>query len=158
MSGRRLLGWGHVERYEKRVVSVLHELLSFTMEKIVEVDQLAPFRRDVGIGVNVRELLLRHPGIFYISAKGKTLTVFLKEAYRNGGLIESNPVYEARRNMLDLVLLGYRKTRKLLAGAAAKEESSVVVCEVNEEGERQWDWVIPFLENCEENRSPWCCV
>jgi len=52
-------------------------------------------------------------------------------------LIEPNPVYEARRNILDLVLLGYRKTRKLLAGDEAKEESNVAVCEVNKEGERQ---------------------
>ena len=58
--------------------------------------------------------------------------------------------------MLDLVLLGYRKTRQLLAcdDESNKEESNVVACEVNEEGERQGDWVIPFLEKCEENRSP----
>jgi len=145
---------GGIERYEKRAVAILHELLSLTVEKMVEVDQLAHFRRDLGIEVNVRELLLRHPGIFYISTKGKTLTVFLREAYRKGGLIEPNPMYEARRNMLNLVLLGCRKTRTLLAGDEAKEESNVVVCEVNEEGERQGDWVIPFLENCEESRSP----
>ncbi|QCD97109.1 hypothetical protein DEO72_LG6g1819 [Vigna unguiculata] len=145
---------GGIERYEKRAVAILHELLSLTVEKMVEVDQLAHFRRDLGIEVNVRELLLRHPGIFYISTKGKTLTVFLREAYRKGGLIEPNPMYEARRNILNLVLLGCRKTRTLLAGDEAKEESNVVVCEVNEEGERQGDWVIPFLENCEESRSP----
>jgi len=75
---------GGIERYEKRVLAVLHELLSLTVEKMVEVDQLAHFRRDLGIEVNVRELLLRHPGIFYISTKGKTLTVFLREAYRKG--------------------------------------------------------------------------
>ena len=46
--------------------------------------------------------------------------------------------------------------RQLLAcdDESNKEESNDVVCEVNEEGERQGDWVIPFLENCEENRSP----
>ncbi|QCD97106.1 hypothetical protein DEO72_LG6g1816 [Vigna unguiculata] len=83
---------GGIERYEKRVLAVLHELLSLTVEKMVEVDQLAHFRRDLGIEVNVRELLLRHPG--------------------------------------------YRKTRKLLAGDEAKEESNVAVCEVNKEGSR----------------------
>ncbi|KAL2320594.1 hypothetical protein Fmac_029563 [Flemingia macrophylla] len=145
---------GGIERYEKRAVAVLHELLSLTVEKMVEVDQLAHFRRDFGIEVNVRELLLKHPGIFYISSKGKNLTVFLREAYRKGGLIEPNPVYEVRRNMLDLVLLGCRKTRQLLACDESKEESnSSVVYEVNEEGERQGDWVIPFLENCGENKS-----
>ena len=146
---------GGIERYEKRAVAVLHELLSLTVEKMVEVDQLAHFRRDFGVEVNVRELLLRHPGIFYLSTKGKTLTVFLREAYRKGGLVEPNPVYETRRNMLDLVLLGCRKTKLLLdCDESNKEESNVVACEVNEEGERQGDWVIPFLEKCEENRSP----
>ncbi|KAL2952456.1 hypothetical protein AAZX31_19G112200 [Glycine max] len=146
---------GGIERYEKRAVAVLHELLSLTVEKMVEVDQLAHFRRDFGVEVNVRELLLRHPGIFYLSTKGKTLTVFLREAYRKGGLVEPNPVYETRRNMLDLVLLGCRKTKLLLdCDESNKEESNVVACEVNEEGERQGDWVIPFLKKCEENRSP----
>ena len=103
----------------------------------------------------MRELLLRHPGIFYLSTKGKTLTVFLREAYGKGGLVKPNPVYETRRNMLDLVLLGCRKTKLLLdCDESNKEESNVVACEVNEEGERQGDWVIPFLEKCEENRSP----
>ncbi|RDY09203.1 Protein ROOT PRIMORDIUM DEFECTIVE 1, partial [Mucuna pruriens] len=131
---------GGIERYQKRAVAVLHELLSLTVEKMVEVDQLVHFRRDFGIEVNVRELLLRHPGIFYISTKGKSVTVFLREAYRKGGLIESNPVYTARRSMLDLVLLGCRKTRQLLTCDESKEKSNAVVCEVNEEGGRQGDW------------------
>ncbi|WVZ15563.1 hypothetical protein V8G54_013129 [Vigna mungo] len=82
-----------MERYEKR-------LLSLTVEKMVEDDQLVHFRRDLGIEVNVCELLLRHPG----------------------------------------------------------RDSNVVVCKVIEEGESQGesqgDWVIPFLENCEESISP----
>ncbi|KAL0439585.1 UNVERIFIED_CONTAM: protein ROOT PRIMORDIUM defective [Sesamum latifolium] len=46
--------------------------------------------------------------MFYLSTKGKRHTVFLREAYERGCLIESNPVYEARRKLLDLVLLGCR--------------------------------------------------
>lgn len=49
-------------------------------------------------------------------------------------------MHEARKNMLDLVLLGSRKTRKFLAGDETKEDN-VVVCEVNDEGERQRDLV-----------------
>lgn len=144
---------GGIDRYEKRAVAVLHELLSLTVEKMVEVDQLAHFRRDFAIQVNLRELLLRNPGIFYISTKGKTQTVFLREAYRKGSLIEPNPIYNARRNMLDLVLLGRRKTKQLLACDKLEEGSSNVVCVVDEGGKRPGDWVIPFLESCEENRS-----
>ncbi|KAJ1404509.1 Plant organelle RNA recognition domain [Sesbania bispinosa] len=145
---------GGVQRYEKRAVAVLHELLSLTVEKMVEVDQLAHFRRDFAIEVNVRELLLCHPGIFYISTKGSTQTVFLREAYRKGGLIEPNPVYTSRRNMLDLVLFGRRKTKQLLACDESKEESNIVIYDVDKGGKREGDWVIPFLESCEENRSP----
>jgi len=143
---------GGVQRYEKRAVAVLHELLSLTVEKMVEVDQLAHFRRDFDIEVNVRELLLRHPGIFYISTKGNAQTVFLREAYEKGGLIEPNPVYEVRRNMLELVLLGRRKTKQLLASCdESKEDSNVVVYEVDGGGKREGDWVIPFLEGNEKN-------
>ncbi|KAK6944518.1 Plant organelle RNA recognition domain [Dillenia turbinata] len=75
---------GGLARFEKRVVAVLHEFLSLTVEKMVEVERLSHFRKDLGIEVNVRELLLKHPGIFYISTKGATETVFLREAYSKG--------------------------------------------------------------------------
>lgn len=146
---------GGIECYEKRAVAVLHELLSLTVEKMVEVDQLVHFRKDFAIQVNVRELLLRHQGIFYISTKGKTQTVFLREAYSKGGLVDPNPIYTARRNMLDLVLLGRRKTKQLLTcDDNFKEGTNAVAYEVDGEGKRQGEWVIPFLESCEENRSP----
>jgi len=149
---RKNVKCGGVQRYEKRAVAILHELLSLTVEKMVEVDQLAHFRRDFDVEVNVRELLLRHPGIFYISTKGNAQTVFLREAYEKGGLIEPNPVYEVRRNMLELVLLGRRKTKQLLASCdESKEESNAVVYEVNGGGKREGDWVIPFLEGNEKN-------
>ncbi|XP_058750719.1 protein ROOT PRIMORDIUM DEFECTIVE 1-like [Vicia villosa] len=141
---------GRAQRYEKRAVAVLHELLSLTVEKMVEVDQLAHFRRDFAIEVNMRELLLRHPGIFYISTKGNAQTVFLREAYEKGGLLEPNPVYETRRNMLELVLLGRMKTKQLLASNEFKEESNTVVCKVDG-GKREGDWAIQFLEGCEKN-------
>ena len=94
--GIRVRTCGGVERYEKRAVAVIHELLSLTVDKMVGVDQLAHFRRDFAIEVNVRELLLRHPGVFYISTKGTTQTVFLREAYSKGCLVEPNPIYNAR--------------------------------------------------------------
>ncbi|XP_045793152.1 protein ROOT PRIMORDIUM DEFECTIVE 1 [Trifolium pratense] len=142
---------GGAQRYEKRAVAVIHELLSLTVEKMVEVDQLAHFRRDFAIEVNMRELLLRYPGIFYISTKGNAQTVFLREAYEKGGLVEPNPVYAVRRNMLELVLLGRRKTKQLLACDEFKEESNNVVCEVDGNGKRDGDWAIPFLESSEKN-------
>lgn len=140
---------GGVERYEKRAVAVIHELLSLTVEKMVEVDQLAHFRRDFAIEVNVRELLLSHPGIFYICTKGKTQTVFLREAYSKGCLIEPNPIYTARRNMLDLVLLRCRKTKQLLACDEFKDGRDTVVYSEYDNGKRQGHGLTQFLENSE---------
>ncbi|XP_061340376.1 protein ROOT PRIMORDIUM DEFECTIVE 1 [Gastrolobium bilobum] len=93
---------------EKRAVSVVHEFLSLTVEKMVEVEKISHFRKWFGIDLNVRDLFLDHPGIFYLSTKGKRHTVFLREAYERGCLIEPNPVYDARRRLLDLVVLERR--------------------------------------------------
>lgn len=95
-------------RMEKRAVGIVHEFLSLTVEKMVEVEKISHFRKWLGIDLNVRDLFLDHPGMFYLSTKGKRHTVFLREAYERGCLIEPNPVYEARRKLLDLVLLGCR--------------------------------------------------
>lgn len=131
-----------VERFEKRVVAVIHELLSLTVEKMVEVDRLAHFRKDLGIEVNVREVLLKHPGIFYVSTKGSTQTVFLREAYSKGCLIDPNPIYNVRRKMLDLVLLKNRHSRELSeTGDETHEGKRDVVISSHDdwEGERDGD-------------------
>ncbi|WOL06115.1 hypothetical protein Cni_G14847 [Canna indica] len=103
---------GNVQRFEKRAVGILHEFLSLTVEKMVEVERLSHFRRSFSMEVNVRELILKHPGMFYISTKGNQ-TVFLREAYSKGYLVEPNPIYEVRQKMLDLVLLGRRNTTQV---------------------------------------------
>ncbi|KAI3771888.1 hypothetical protein L6452_03059 [Arctium lappa] len=93
---------------EKRAVGIVHEFLSLTVEKTVEVEKISHFRKWFGIDLNVRDLFLDHPGIFYLSTKGKRHTVFLREAYERGCLIDPNPVYGVRRKLLDLVVLGRR--------------------------------------------------
>ncbi|GMI79960.1 hypothetical protein like AT1G06440 [Hibiscus trionum] len=91
---------------EKRAVAVVHEFLSLTVERMVEVEKISHFRNSFAVDLNIRDLFLDHPGMFYLSTKGKRHTVFLREAYERGCLIDSNPVYSARRKLLDLVLLG----------------------------------------------------
>ncbi|XP_059643887.1 LOW QUALITY PROTEIN: protein ROOT PRIMORDIUM DEFECTIVE 1 [Cornus florida] len=93
---------------EKRTVGIVHEFLSLPVEKTVEVEKISHFRNCFGIDLNIRDLFLDHPGIFYLSTKGKRHTVFLREAYEKGCLIEPNPVYNVRRKLLDLVLMGHR--------------------------------------------------
>ncbi|CAH9070526.1 unnamed protein product [Cuscuta epithymum] len=93
---------------EKRAVGIVHEFLSLTVEKMVEVEKISHFRKWFGIDLNIRDLFLDHPGIFYLSTKGYRHTVFLREAYERGCLIEPNSVYEARRKLLHLVAMGRR--------------------------------------------------
>ncbi|KAK8955090.1 hypothetical protein KSP39_PZI002769 [Platanthera zijinensis] len=103
---------GGVERFEKRAVGILHEFLSLTVEKMVDVERLSHFRRDFSMTVNLRELLLKHPGIFYISTKGRSPAVFLREKYVKG-LLEPNPLYTVRRKMLELVMLKCGRTNEM---------------------------------------------
>lgn len=93
---------------KKRAVGIVHEFLSLTVEKMVEIEKISHFRKWFGIDLNIRDLFLDHPGMFYLSTKGGKHTVFLREAYERGRLIESNPVYESRMSMLDLVVMGKR--------------------------------------------------
>ncbi|KAJ0099276.1 hypothetical protein Patl1_21058 [Pistacia atlantica] len=144
---------GGIERFEKRAVGIIHELLSLTVEKTVEVERLVHFRKDLAMEINVRELLLKHPGIFYISTKGSTQTVFLREAYSKGCLVEPNPVYDVRRKMLDLILLGCRNTRELQHEEDIKEQSDNGVGKIHEGGTGDGDWVIPILESSQNGNS-----
>ncbi|KAL8041212.1 hypothetical protein ABFX02_10G151700 [Erythranthe guttata] len=134
---------GGVDRYEKRAVGVIHELLCLTVEKMVEVERLVHFKKDLGLEVvNLRELILKHPGIFYISTRGSYQFVFLREKYCSGCLVETDAVFDVRRKMLELMLLGCRNTRIL------KEQQDDGRCVANEETvtRRDGDFVLPILE------------
>lgn len=93
---------------EKRAVAIAHEFLSLTVEKMAEVEKVSQFKKWIGMDLNIRDLFLDHPGIFYLSTKGRRHTVFLREAYERGRLIDPNPIYEARRRLLELVLMRRR--------------------------------------------------
>jgi len=112
----------NVDRIEKRIVGILHELLSLTVEKMIPLERLSHFRRVFAMEVNLRELLLKYPGIFYISTKGSAQTVILRESYSKGCLVEPNPVYDVRRKMLDLILPGCRNIGEPESAAWFSEE------------------------------------
>ncbi|MQL93923.1 hypothetical protein Taro_026576 [Colocasia esculenta] len=147
MGTARIRACGGVERFEKRAVGIIHELLSLTVEKMIEVERLSHFRRDFGMEVNVRELLLKHPGIFYISTKGNTQTVFLREGYSKGCSVEPNAVYSVRRKMLDLVLMGCRNTGLLDPLKKLEKQSDQMIHKELVGGPYDGEWVLPILEN-----------
>ncbi|KAK6945473.1 Plant organelle RNA recognition domain [Dillenia turbinata] len=76
----------------KRVVAVLHELLSLTMEKRLTSAQLDAFHSEFLLPSRLLLCLIKHHGIFYITNKGIKSTVFLKEAYNGSNLIEKCPL------------------------------------------------------------------
>ncbi|KAM0051664.1 putative plant organelle RNA recognition domain-containing protein [Helianthus debilis subsp. tardiflorus] len=149
--GFRSSSRGGIERFEKRAVGILHELLSLTVEKMVEIERLVHFKKDFGIPVNFRELILKHPGIFYISTKGCTQMVFLREAYCKDFLVSPNPVYVVRRKMLDLILLGSRNTRELRSQREVNERVGGDDRNHNRRGVIKDDFVISILENFDYN-------
>ncbi|GKB57670.1 protein root primordium defective 1 [Tanacetum coccineum] len=82
---------GHME-LEKRALAIVHEFLSLIVDKTMEVEKIGHFLKWFGIDLNVMDLFLDHPGMFYLSTKGKRHTVFLKEDYEHGCLVDPNPV------------------------------------------------------------------
>ncbi|XP_023511734.1 protein WHAT'S THIS FACTOR 1 homolog [Cucurbita pepo subsp. pepo] len=76
----------------KRVVAVLHEFLSLTMEKRMRSTQLDAFHREFLLPSKLLLCLLKHQGIFYITNKGARSTVLLKEAYEGSVLSDKCPL------------------------------------------------------------------
>ncbi|KAL6509476.1 Protein ROOT PRIMORDIUM DEFTIVE 1 [Orobanche gracilis] len=102
------------KRMEKRAVAMIHELLSLTVEKKMTLERIAHFRMVMSLPKKLKEFLLQHQGIFYISTRGnhgKLHTVFLREAYNKGELVEPNELYLARRKLAQLVLVSPRKAQ-----------------------------------------------
>ncbi|KAJ8771522.1 hypothetical protein K2173_026699 [Erythroxylum novogranatense] len=102
------------KRLEKRAVATIHELLSITVEKKITLERIAHFRMAMNLPTKLKEFLLQHQGIFYVSTRGnqgKLHTVFLREAYRRGELVEPNDLYLTRRKLGELVLLSPRKAK-----------------------------------------------
>ncbi|KAJ0968379.1 hypothetical protein J5N97_025296 [Dioscorea zingiberensis] len=112
VSGYDLRSLEAQKRMEKRAVAMIHEFLSLTVEKKSTLERIAQFREAMGLPKKLKEFLLQHQGIFYISTRGnqgKLHTVFLREAYRKGELIEPNELYTARRKLGELLLLSPKK-------------------------------------------------
>ncbi|XP_042512460.1 protein ROOT PRIMORDIUM DEFECTIVE 1 [Macadamia integrifolia] len=112
VSGHDLRSLEAQKRMEKRAIATIHELLSLTVEKKLTLERIAHFRLAMDMPKKLKEFLLQHQGIFYISTRGnhgKLHTVFLREAYQKGELIEPNELYLARRKLAELILLSPRK-------------------------------------------------
>ncbi|KAJ0085862.1 hypothetical protein Patl1_08008 [Pistacia atlantica] len=77
---------------EKRIVGLVHELLSLTLWKKMSIVKLGHFKREFGLPEKLNVLLLKHPGIFYVSNKYQIYTVLLREAYNGPELVGKDPL------------------------------------------------------------------
>ncbi|CAL9770789.1 unnamed protein product [Musa acuminata subsp. burmannicoides] len=98
------------QEFDKRAVAIMHEILSFTIEKRLVTDHLTHFRREFVMPQKLMRLLLKHFGIFYVSERGKRFSVFLTEAYDRSELIDKCPLVLWKEKILRLT--GYRGRRK----------------------------------------------
>lgn len=88
---------------EKRVVGLLHELLSLFVEHSAERKRFLCLRKYFGLPQKVHKAFERHPHVFYLSLRNNTCTAILKEAYCDETAIEVHPLAEVRKKYIALV-------------------------------------------------------
>ncbi|XVF23574.1 hypothetical protein REPUB_Repub13aG0050500 [Reevesia pubescens] len=88
---------------EKRVVGILHELLSLFVEHSAQRRKLLCLKKYFGLPQKVHKAFERHPHMFYLSFKNKTCTAILKEAYSGKSSIERHPLLGVRKEYIQLV-------------------------------------------------------
>lgn len=123
----------------KRTVGLVHELLSLTLWKKASILKLGHFRREFCLPEKLNVLLLKHPGIFYVSNKYQIYTVLLREAYSGSELIEKDPLVIVKEKFGDLMQDGLHEyNRRHCAMNLEKRRNKglvpVKVSEVDDEG------------------------
>ncbi|XVE79909.1 hypothetical protein DITRI_Ditri14bG0095200 [Diplodiscus trichospermus] len=88
---------------DKWAAAVLHEILNLFVAKKAGRDEILCLGEYLSIRSRFKTVLLHHPHIFYLSSKTETYTVVLKEAYKRGVLIESNPLMNIRNRYIHLM-------------------------------------------------------
>lgn len=88
---------------EKRTIGLVHELLSLTLWKKASIIKLSHFRRELFLPEKLNVLLLKHPGIFYVSNKYQIYTVLLREAYYGSELISKDPLVVVKEKFGELM-------------------------------------------------------
>ena len=108
---------------EKRVVGVLHEVLSLTLEKKALMQVLGRFRDEFGLPETIGKLVNRFPGIFYLSMRGNNKTVILREGYERESYYKSHlidgdhPLVHLKYKYAQMVRDGPRIRASLREGA-----------------------------------------
>uniref|UniRef100_A0A7N0UCC5 PORR domain-containing protein n=1 Tax=Kalanchoe fedtschenkoi TaxID=63787 RepID=A0A7N0UCC5_KALFE len=107
---------------EKRIVGVFHELLHLTVQKKTERKNVSNLRKPLAMPQKFTKVFERHPGIFYISMKGNTQTVVLREGYVGGELINKHPLVKIREKFSSIMKKGVVDRSRGLYKAAANDK------------------------------------
>lgn len=143
------------QEFDKRAVAVMHELLSFTIEKRLVTDHLTHFRKEFVMPQKLMRLLLKHFGIFYVSERGRRFNVFLNEAYEGSELIEKHPLVIWREKVESFV--DYRKKKKQIGTTTSidlQDLEDVDLVRTESEDEEVWlDLEKDSIESLEDSLS-----
>lgn len=112
------------KEFGKRAVAVLHEMLSFTLEKRLVTDHLTHFRQEFRLPQKLMRVFLRHFGIFYVSEKGRRFNVFLTTGYNGSELIEKSPLVLWKDKVAALMGERRRRVRGKLAYKDTDEDTA----------------------------------
>ncbi|KAL4182739.1 hypothetical protein AMTRI_Chr11g151750 [Amborella trichopoda] len=77
---------------EKRDVGLIHEILSLTLWKKASLVKLGHFKREFILPDRLDIMLIKHPGILYVSNRYQIHTVVLREGYSGSELIDKDPL------------------------------------------------------------------
>ncbi|KAK3164175.1 hypothetical protein QOZ80_1AG0013750 [Eleusine coracana subsp. coracana] len=94
---------------EKRLIGVLHEVLSLSVERRMAVPIVGKFCEEYRLSNAFANAFTRHPGIFYVSLKGGIKTAVLREAYNeNGELVDRDPLIELKERFVAIMDEGHK--------------------------------------------------
>lgn len=134
---------------DKRTVGLVHELLSLTLWKKMSLLKLSHFRKEFCLPEKLNVLLLKHPGVFYVSNKYQIYTVLLREGYNGSELIDKDPLvivkdkfgelmqeglYEYNRRHYFLNLEKKRKKGRITSGPEKRNNLSSEMSEQEDQG------------------------
>ncbi|XP_047319949.1 protein WHAT'S THIS FACTOR 9, mitochondrial [Impatiens glandulifera] len=131
---------------EKRNVGVFHELLHLTLSKQTQRKNVSNLRKPLSLPFKFTKVFERHPGIFYISRKGGTQTVVLREGYDCGEAVDKHPMVDVREKYARLMQKGFLDRSKGLykKGVSSKTQLNE---EEEEEDQSKFNREIGFLSN-----------
>ncbi|XP_051118466.1 protein WHAT'S THIS FACTOR 1 homolog, chloroplastic [Andrographis paniculata] len=99
---------------EKRMVGVLHELLSLSVHKRLPVPTVGKFCEEYRFSNAFQSVFTRHSGLFYMSLKGGITTAMLREAYKGEELVDRDPLLEIKDKFIELLQEGQRQRSEQL--------------------------------------------